>query len=88
MPNNLAMKEPDAGMIQSLFDGVINFLNSEVEGSSILADPSRLFNADESGFPLSVKTTKVLAPKEAKHVYNVCTSDKSQITVMICMSAA
>ena len=79
----------NAGMIQSWFDGVINFLNSEIEeGSSILADPSRLFNADESGFPLSVKTTKVLAPKGAKHVYNVCTSDKSQITVMICMNAA
>ena len=55
----------NAGMIQSWFDGVINFLNSEVEeGSSILAtlpDCSMLTNLD---FPLASKLQKYWPLKE------------------------
>ena len=52
-----------------------------------MSDPRRIFNADESGFPLSVKSSQVLAPKGAKHVYQVVNSDKTQITVMACFNA-
>jgi len=37
----------------------------------ILNDPSRLFNGDESGFALCLKTKTVLAPKGSKDVYEV-----------------
>lgn len=53
----------------------------------LISDPRRIFNADESGFPISIKSSKVLAPKGAKHVYQVISSDKSQITVMACFNA-
>jgi hypothetical protein len=43
--------------------------------------------ADESGFPLCVNSGKVLAEKGARHVYQVATSDKQQITVMACFNA-
>ena len=54
----------------------------------ILDDPSRIYNADESGFPFCPKTGKVLAPKGLKHVYKLTNSDKTQITVLPCVSAS
>lgn len=63
--------------------------SEEVEdGAQILQDGTRIFNCDESGFPLAGKTEKVLAPKGAKYVYQLSNSDRRQITVMACMSAA
>ena len=54
----------------------------------LINDPKRLFNADESGFPLSVNGGKVLAERGQKHVYQVTTTDKTQITVLACFNAA
>lgn len=42
----------------------------------------------ESGFPLSSKSCKVLAPREVPNVYNFTSSDKTQLTVSACMNAA
>ena len=47
-----------------------------------------MYNADESGFPLCSKSCKIVAGKGAKHVYNVSSSDKGQITVLACCSAS
>ncbi|KAJ8039126.1 Tigger transposable element-derived protein 2 [Holothuria leucospilota] len=58
------------------------------KGEEILKDPNRLFNCDESGFPLSGKIEKVLAPVGSRNVYQITTSDKKQITVLACMNAA
>ncbi|KAJ8046390.1 Jerky protein-like-like [Holothuria leucospilota] len=58
------------------------------EGAEILNDPTRIFNCDESGFPLAGKAEKVLAPKGAKYVYQFSNSDRRQITVMACMNAS
>ncbi|KAJ8953423.1 hypothetical protein NQ318_023540 [Aromia moschata] len=47
----------------------------------ILDDPSRIFNGDESGFPLCPKTGKVLGPRGYKNLYKIKTgSDKDNIT--------
>ena len=54
---------------------------------AILSDPRRLFNADETGFPLAVQSGKVLAPRGAKTVYHVATSEKTQITTLACFNA-
>ncbi|CAG2186154.1 unnamed protein product [Mytilus edulis] len=63
-------------------------MTEEVEGGmDILKDPSRLYNADESGFPLCPKTSKVLTMRGSKQVYNFSSSDKTQITVLACTSA-
>ena len=48
----------------------------------ILSDPSRVFNADETGFELNPQPKKVLARRGTKNVYNVESSNpKESITV-------
>nr|CAI5848767.1 unnamed protein product [Callosobruchus analis] len=55
----------------------------------ILNDPSRVFNADESGFQLCAKTKKVLAPQGAKNIYEVDVGQvKASITVLFTFAAA
>nr|CAI5839558.1 unnamed protein product [Callosobruchus analis] len=55
----------------------------------ILNDPSRVFNADESGFQLCPKTKKVLAPRGAKNIYEVDVGQaKASITVLFIFAAA
>ena len=38
----------------------------------LLNDPRRLFNIDESGFPLGGKSKRVLAQRGVKHCFEVC----------------
>lgn len=54
--------------------------------SDVMEDPSRIFNADESGF--SPKMGKVLAPKGWKNLFNIkLGADKENITVLVTFSA-
>ena len=41
----------------------------EVGKCDVLEDPTHIYNADESGFPLMPKSKKVIALKTDKHVY-------------------
>ena len=50
--------------------------------------PSRLYNCDESGFPLTARTGKVLAPKGLRSVNKVSSGNKQQITTLACYNAA
>ncbi|XP_033731184.1 LOW QUALITY PROTEIN: uncharacterized protein LOC117320803 [Pecten maximus] len=76
------------GMITNWYKKLYEFLSQEVpDYEDLVKDPRRIFNADESGFPLCVKSDKVLAPVGSKHIYQVVVSDKTQITVMACMNA-
>lgn len=55
----------------------------------ILKDPERVFNGDETNVLLCPKTSTVLAPKDAKNVYNVEQGQsKSCLTVMFSFSVA
>lgn len=62
----------------------------EAEGlESILSDPSRVYNGDETSFYLHPKTRAVLAEKGSRNVYEVERADgKQNITVMFSFSAA
>lgn len=65
------------------------YLSEEENCNSILSDPSRMFNADEAGFPLNPKCEgKVLAELGAKDVYGLSSSDRTQITVLACGNAS
>uniref|UniRef100_A0A2C9LK08 HTH CENPB-type domain-containing protein n=1 Tax=Biomphalaria glabrata TaxID=6526 RepID=A0A2C9LK08_BIOGL len=55
---------------------------------SLLNDPARIFNADESGFTFDPKSRRVIACKGSKHVYTVTSGCKTQVTVLACISAA
>jgi hypothetical protein len=75
-------------MIANWFQNLTTYLKTEVDDwERLVGDPKRFFNADESGFPLCVNTGKVLAEKGVRHVYQVTSSNKQQITVMACFNA-
>ncbi|CAC5414167.1 unnamed protein product [Mytilus coruscus] len=70
------------------FEDFAKYLTENYEEEiDILKDASRIYNADESGFPQDPKSSKILAAKGGKNVYSTCSRDKSQITVLACMSA-
>lgn len=74
--------------IRRWFTSVEDYLR-EKNLNDILLDPSRMFNGDETCFVLCPKNTKVLAPKGAKNVYEVDSSQaKTTLTVMFTFSAA
>ena len=54
----------------------------------MLNKADRIWNADESGFPLQHKNGKVLAPRGSRTVYSVTSSSKQQITTLACINAA
>ena len=70
------------------FQDLDEFITTEVEDQNILKDPTRIYNADESGFSLCPKGSQVIGYKGAPVVYNFTNSDKTQLTVMAAMSAS
>ena len=56
-------------------------------GDDILGDPKRIFNADESGFPISPTSKRVLAEKGQKQIYQQRSGKKEQLIVMVCANA-
>ncbi len=50
--------------------------------------PNRVWNCDESGFPLSPKSGKVLALRGTKTVYRTCSANKEQISTSSAVSAS
>ena len=54
----------------------------------LLDKPFRIWNCDESGFPLCPKSGKVLALQGARNVYHLTGNSKEQITTLCCISAA
>ncbi|XP_022110174.1 jerky protein homolog-like isoform X2 [Acanthaster planci] len=75
--------------IHHWFDMLEEYFEKESEeGLQIFEDPMRIFNADESGFPLADgQSDQALAPKGARNVCIQGSSVKSQITVLACANA-
>ena len=59
-----------------------------MKDDSVLRDPLRLYNANESGFSLCATIEKVIGNKDAPVEYNYGNSSKQQIIVMACASAS
>ena len=49
--------------------------------------PEQIYNVDESGMPLDHHPPKVVSQKEQKKVRSRTSGNKSQITVIACVSA-
>lgn len=60
------------------------FLNQH----DLLNKADRIWNADESGFPLQQRGGKVMTSRGAKTVYSISSSSKQQITTLACINAA
>ena len=70
--------------INNYFDQLEEILVSNSLGSC----PSRVYNIDESGFPLQHRPGKRIVVRGQKHVIVPLSNDKTQVTVMACVSAA
>ena len=55
---------------------------------TLLSDPKRLYNSDETGFSFDAKGRKVVAFKGSKRVYAVSANTRTQVTDLATMSAA
>lgn len=74
--------------IRKWFGQIENYLK-EKKYFSILKDPTRVFNGDETCFLFCPKIGKVIAPLGAKNVYEVDQGDaKQNLTVMFTFSAS
>ena len=74
--------------IEKWFTDFEQFIKDTVDDPNVLLDPSRIYNADESGFSMCAQTGRVIGLKGARSVYNISASDRSQITVLCGMSAS
>ncbi|XP_041471793.1 uncharacterized protein LOC121421197 [Lytechinus variegatus] len=73
--------------IDRWFEDLEKYLE-EHNARSILEEPSRIFNADESGFPLGGRLNdRVLALKGEKVVQQFKNSEKGQVTVLVTVCA-
>ena len=63
-------------------------LEETLQEHNLMNCPSRIFNMDESGIPLDHKPSKVITLKGTKKVHCRTSGNKSQITVIVCTSAA
>lgn len=56
--------------------------------ADVLNDPTRIYNADETGLPLDYKPGNVIGRTGARSVYGITSGKKGQLTVMGCANAA
>ena len=74
----------DREYINNYFD----FLEETLQANNIHNKSTNIFNFDESGYPLSPKSLKVVSQNGAKHP-NYLTSDcRLQVTVLACTLAS
>ena len=77
-------KSTDVNVINKYFD----MFQATMEEYDLLQKPCHLFNIDETGLPISPKPLKMVCRKGSKNPCCIDSGDKSQITVVGCVSAA
>ena len=65
-----------------------DMLEETLETNGILDDPSRIFNCDETGLPLSPKCLKIVDKIGSRNPRHITGNTKPQITVLACSCAA
>ena len=65
-----------------------DMLEETLESNGILDDPSRIFNCDETGLPLSPKCLKIVDKIGSRNPSHITGNTKAQITVLACSCAA
>jgi hypothetical protein len=95
IPENLGNQRAyvTESIIRNWFVGLETFLKDEhdIDAKTFLTEEnaSRIFNLDESGFPLAGTNgkLKIITTKGAKNVYKMAPDTKEQITVLGCAAA-
>ncbi len=73
--------------IQKWMDGLRAYIVEEINDPSLLNDPSRWYNADETPFNMCPRTGKIISLKSWKNPYFFTGSDKKVTTLLACFSA-
>ena len=73
---------------QAILNSYFDLLEQTLADNDLLSAPSRIFNVDETGFPLEHKPEKVIVAKGCKHPYVITSGNKAQVTVLACVNAA
>ena len=65
-----------------------SLLEETIEKYGLVNDPALIFNIDESGFPLDPKPLKSVFKRGEKNPCSITAGNKSQMTIVACVSAA
>lgn len=94
---DLSLRKPEAvGIARSLVTerairnwhgNLKQYIIDETGDATLLDDPKRILNADESGFQTNPGTSLVLGPKGFKDLYEIKGNEKECITVLAAFSA-
>ena len=80
--NRAVAQDPE--VINRYFD----LLEETLTQNGLLNEATRIFNCDESGFPLAHKPGKVICQRGLKDLGVATSSDKAQLTVLACTCAS
>ena len=80
--NRAVAQDPE--IIVRYFD----LLEETLRENGLLNESTRIFNCDESGFPLDHKPAKVISQRGLKDLGVATSGDKAQLTLLACVSAA
>ena len=73
---------------QAVMDSYFQLLEDTLTENELMYSPGQIFNIDESGFPFEPKPERITAERGCKHPSVQTSGNKSQITVLACVSAA
>ncbi|XP_065837914.1 uncharacterized protein [Oscarella lobularis] len=62
-------------------------LHRILEEENLFEKPGQIFNCDETGVPLNPRTGRVIVERGCSHPYVATSGDKTQLTVLACVSA-
>ena len=74
----------NCGIIDRYFD----LLEETVDVYELCSRPCLIFNMDETGMPLNPKPSKVIVGSKVRNPCSIVSGDKTQITVVGCVSAS
>ena len=77
-----------ASTSRQVIDHYFKMLEDVIEKNHLIGKPGRIFNCDESGIPLQHRPGRRIALKGQKHVNVLTSGNKSNITVLACISAS
>lgn len=81
---NVRMDYLNKEIMEQYFD----MLKKTLLENNLMGNPAQIYNVDESGLPLDHCPAKVVSHKGQKKVCSRTSGNKSQITVIACVSAA
>ena len=75
-------------LTREVVDKYFACLKTTLENNGLTNAPRQLFNCDETFLPLNIPCSKVIARKNARHVYAQSRGTSEHITLLCCASAA